>query len=76
MRPDALDLELLAELERPDMFQRLVDSLPPGSAKVGLRLWGVLHGVYTMNERAETSVHQEALQCCAEDKSGADADSR
>jgi hypothetical protein len=76
MRPDALDLRLLAELERPDMFQRLVDSLPLGPAKVGLRLWGVLHGVCTTNERTKASVHQEALQCYAVDKSGAEADSR
>ena len=57
--PRPVDLELLAELERPDMFQRLVDSLPPSSTRASLRLWGVLHGVYTLSAKTQRELHHE-----------------
>ena len=57
--PRPVDLELLAELERPDIVQRLVDSLPPSSTRTSLRLWGVLHGVYTLSEGTQREMRHE-----------------
>jgi hypothetical protein len=49
----SVHLELLVELEWPDIFQRLVDRLPPRPARASLRLWGVLHGVYTVSDTTQ-----------------------
>lgn len=74
--PWPADLELLAVREQPDLFQSLVDSLPPGPARVGLRLWGVLHGVYTLSEQAKAEMHQQVLQFPTVGNSGPAVDSR
>ena len=42
--PREADLALLALLKRPDLFQNVVDSLPPGPARVTLRMWGMIRG--------------------------------
>ena len=57
--PQPTDLELLVELERPDIFQRLVDSLPPSPTRTSLRLWGVLHGVYTLSDTTQRQTRHE-----------------
>ena len=57
--PRPVDLELLAEPERPDIFQRLVDSLPPSPTRASLRVWGVLHGVYTLSDKAQREMRRE-----------------
>jgi hypothetical protein len=57
--PWPADLELLVELERPDIFQRLVDSLPPTPIRASLRLWGVLHGVYTLSDTTQRQTRHE-----------------
>src|SRR5205085_6237403 len=57
--PRAADLELLAELERPDLFQRLVDSLPLGPIRASLRLWGVVHGVYRLSDERQREITHE-----------------
>jgi hypothetical protein len=54
-----VDLEILAALQRPAMFQRLVDSLPPSPTRVSLRLWGVLYGVYTLSDKTQSEVRHE-----------------
>ena len=59
LTPDALGLQLLAELKHPDTFQMLVDSLPPRPTRFALRLWGVLHGVYTWSEQAIRDGHDD-----------------
>jgi hypothetical protein len=59
LTPDALGLQLLAALKHPDTFQMLVDSLPPGPTRFALRLWGVLHGVYTWSEQAIRDGHDD-----------------
>jgi hypothetical protein len=51
--PRPVDLELLVDLERPDIFQWLVDGLPPSPTRASLRLWGVLHGVYTLSDTTQ-----------------------
>ena len=58
--PRPVDLELLAELERPDIFQRLVDSLPPSPTRTSLRLWGVLHGVYPLSDKTQREMRHES----------------
>ena len=58
--PRPVDLELLAELERPDIFQRLVDSPPPSSTRMSLHLWGVLHGVYTLSDKTQREMRHES----------------
>ncbi|HKO23782.1 MAG TPA: hypothetical protein VJY65_03470 [Chloroflexota bacterium] len=57
--PQPVDLELLVDLERPDIFQRLVDSLPPSPTTASLRLWGVLHGVYTLSDSTQRQTRHE-----------------
>jgi hypothetical protein len=57
--PRPVDLELLVELERPDIFQRLVDSLPPSPTRTSLRLWGVLHGVYPLSDKTQREMRHE-----------------
>jgi hypothetical protein len=48
----------------------------PHRAVAGLRLWAVLHGVYTLSNQAKAEMHQEALQLPALDNRAADPDSR
>jgi hypothetical protein len=74
--PRAADLELLAELERPDLFQRLVDNLPPGPIRTSLRLWGVVHGVYRLSDETQREITHEIDEGLRADNSGRAVDSR
>jgi hypothetical protein len=69
-------LEILAVLKRPDMFQRLVDSLPPSPTRVSLRLWGVLYGVYTLSDKTQSEVRHELEQTFPVHNSGRPVESR
>ena len=71
-----MDLEILAALQRPDMFQRLVDSLPPSPTRVSLRLWGVLYGVYTLGDKTLSEVRHELEQTLPVPNSGRSVESR
>jgi hypothetical protein len=74
--PRAVDLELLAELERPDLFQRLVDNLPPGPIRASLRLWGVVHGVYRLSDETQREKTHEIDDGLRADNGGRAVDSR
>jgi hypothetical protein len=71
-----VDLEILAALKRPDMFQRLVDSLPPSPTRVSLRLWGLLYGVYTLSDKTQSEVCLELEQSLPVHNSGRPVDGR
>jgi hypothetical protein len=73
--PRAADLELLADLERPDLFQRLVDNLPPGPIRASLRLWGVAHGVYRLSGETQRAISHEIDEGLRADSSGRAVDS-
>jgi hypothetical protein len=72
MRADALDLELLAQLERPDMFQRLVDSLACGQPETLIplgsrddhshrwRLWSTAITLLYLCERCDVLLEVDA----------------
>ena len=74
--PRAADLELLAELQRPDLFQRLVDNLPAGPIRASLRLWGVVHGVYRLSDETQRAITHEMDEGLRADNSGRAVDSR
>jgi hypothetical protein len=57
--PEWVNQEILAQLRRPDRFQRLVDSLPPSLTRSVLRLWGVAHGVYTWTDEADREARDQ-----------------
>jgi hypothetical protein len=66
---------LLAAYEDPHLVQNVVDRLPPGSARVSLKLWGMLHRVYPMTDVTRRALDDEMAQAESGERTGPAADS-
>jgi hypothetical protein len=66
---------LLAAYEDPHLFQNVVDRLPPGHARVSLKLWDMLHRVYPMTAQTRRALDEEMAQAESAERTGPAADS-
>ena len=66
---------LLAAYKDPRLFQTVVDGLPPGRARVTLKLWGMLHRAYPISDETRGALFDEAAQAMSAETTGTALDS-
>jgi hypothetical protein len=73
---DPVEREMLAALHSPDLFARVVDSLPPSPERFILRQWGMVRGHYPITEETKRALTDEVRQLYEMEKGGGAAHSR
>jgi hypothetical protein len=71
----AEEREFLAAYNDPHLFQNMVDRLPPGPARLSLKLWGMLHRAYPMPEETRRALDDEFAQAYPAERTGPAVDS-